>query len=473
MKDAIFLLFLVITSPAVAQYQFSGNQTIDDEIYTLPSNHIHSLAVGDIDNDMAMDVVVLLNRNYTSELYFYKNNNSGTSFSKELISANNAIPIDVVLADFDGDSKLDILGTYRGGGIILYKNEGDSKFIENLIVSKDLSFTDKSVIKDIDRDGDIDFLATPGGKFIWYENDGSGNFNPQLIDELEISSIHYYDISDFDLDGHLDILLSRRKDETSNNYVISWYRNEGTNEFSNAILLGEYNLINGMFAQDLNQDGLKDIVVLVPDQGPGSKLWWQLNMGNGTFSSPLEIPIPRGFISLPYDLFADDSIVFSDIDGDKDIDIFINSHGRTISWLMNDGQGDFSEQVIIVENSFYLRAAADMNGDGLLDFVSAWERLVWNRSSLTTSIQSIVENTEVTVFPNPFINQLTFHFTKALSAPMQLRVFSSTGNILFASSLQNTSSITLPIFVDGIYYYELIDSSGKSLANGKLIKAIE
>lgn len=229
----------------------------------------------------------------------------------------------VITADIDGDLDQDVLVTgssgHYVGSTLLYTNDGNGNFME--VEGTPFTPIEKSsaAFGDIDGDLDQDLIILGLEKGITritklYVNDGNGNFTED--ESAPFHQVRFGDvaIADFDGDKDLDVLISG---ESSNGREVTLYRNDGS----------------GNFTEDTEQ----------PFQG--------------VYYAP---------------------IAFGDVDGDKDLDVFIigyatiNSNETYISRLYyNDGYGNFTPQ-----ESNYLRhiadgdiAFSDVDKDGDLDLI--------------------------------------------------------------------------------------------------------
>ncbi|MEX2299744.1 MAG: VCBS repeat-containing protein [Bryobacterales bacterium] len=90
---------------------------------------IHALGVGDIDGDSDADIVIaeMHQGEDPDEVSVLVNEKSGAGWRKQVISTNGSH--DIVLADIDGDSDLDIFGANHAGvaPLELWRNERNSK----------------------------------------------------------------------------------------------------------------------------------------------------------------------------------------------------------------------------------------------------------------------------------------------------------------------------------------------------------
>ena len=140
--------------------------------YTLDSSNyscMETIAVGDINGDGWIDVVLANRRPFSaSRLYWYKNNGNGTSWSRNTVDTLSTSHLQGQLpavADVDLDGYPDII-CYRkdSAASYWYKNNGSgSSWVKNQITTNSLGYY---AIGDVDNDDDIDIIC--GGR--WYKN---------------------------------------------------------------------------------------------------------------------------------------------------------------------------------------------------------------------------------------------------------------------------------------------------------------
>lgn len=110
-------------------------------------------------------------------------------------------------------------------------------------------------------------------------------------------------------------------------------------------------------------------------------------------------------------LFVED-VLTADVDGDDDMDaVLLSSLGGVITWYQNtDGKGTFGEQQVITSTTQAMSAyAADLDGDGDVDFLSASlgfrgeSKILWyeNDSKGTFGEQQVIAT--VTGHPSPAV----------------------------------------------------------------------
>ena len=77
------------------------------------------------------------------------------------------------------------------------------------------------------------------------------------------------------------------------------------------------------------------------------------------------------------------------------------------------------------------------------------------------------KNVYVSLFPNPFFNQITFSF--AVNEPATVSLYSFLGQQILQQTFTNSTTINTEQLADGIYFYELQNDKG-TIKTGKVIK---
>ncbi len=294
---------------------------------------------------------------------FYENIATGFAYTTQR-------PQLVRAADFDGDGDLDIVA--HGASLNWYENvDGQGNFGQKKAIDPTFLASVGGTLEtaDFDNDGDLDVIASSGNKLNVYRNiNGYGNFVVMQAMVLGTSSAA---ISarpvDMNNDGLTDILAYYNNGGGQFQGWISWFENTGTGAFGPAQILNNNSseLIYGtmLYADDLDNDNDTDVVL---GYGNSNKLAWFENTGNNVLAPPVTISTTASGIS--YISTAD-----MDNDGDQDIVTAQRSHNQ-VAWFKNtDGQGAFSDEIVITSSAMntYTAFVTDLNGDNTMDVVYA------------------------------------------------------------------------------------------------------
>ncbi|MCU0646204.1 MAG: FG-GAP-like repeat-containing protein, partial [bacterium] len=141
---------------------------------------------------------------------------------------------------------------------------------------------------------------------------------------------------------------------------ISWWENDGAENFTEHILASNFTFAHWVHAADLDSDGDHDI--LGAAYGANEIAWWE-NDGNRNF---VKRTICNSFANVT-------SVFGKDLDGDGDVDVLSAAEtANQIRWWENDGAQHFTEHIIA--NNFAGASHAhpeDLDGDGDMDVIGA------------------------------------------------------------------------------------------------------
>lgn len=173
-------------------------KAVTDETGIPQDQHFTSVAVGDYDNDGALDLFLATAVGAIHQLY--RNHGDGTftrdkHFDADMETTWGLNSRDCHFVDFDNDGFLDlwIFGVRWGGGahghngdVLLFRNDGTGRFTDvSDILPSSLSDGVHGAVGDYDNDGDLDlFLVDREGRVVALRNDG-GNRNSWLQVRLE------------------------------------------------------------------------------------------------------------------------------------------------------------------------------------------------------------------------------------------------------------------------------------------------
>lgn len=337
----------------------TGNESAIDDL----TDDTRSVALGDIDDDGALDVIVG-NNGVPSLIYLNDNDGSGGFTLHQTLLGANATR-SVVLADVNGDGALDIvMGNYTQVNR-LYLNNGSGVFpLNGTAIGSESDDTTSVSLGDVDGDGDLDLVAgsdnaTQTNKL--YLNNGDGVFASSgtplgVIGNVTTDTI----LLDVDGDGDLDLAIANYSAGVANKL----YKNDGSGDFSadTSTIDVERKLTNSLAAGDVDGDG--DIDFISGNSGEANRLHLNLNSTNT-------------FISI--DIGADDamdvttSVSLADSDNDGDIDLIVGNDSGDTKRYINDGDGRFPASGEVISDSALMTfsiALGDVDGDGDIDIIT-------------------------------------------------------------------------------------------------------
>jgi len=247
--------------------------------------------------------------------------------------------------DFDRDGWVDLFVTRLDDTDILYRNLGNGTFenVSSAAGFTNVNKTNGATWRDIDNDGDLDLYVTTIEKTgnLLYINNGQGSFTEEATargaDLTSSSRRNGYSstMGDYDGDGYLDL-----------------YTTEWGNRWTASLPAGS------AYARLLRNNGAAN---------PGTFTDVTAAAGVGLESGP-----PAGQPPVTNEGVYAFTPRFSDLDGDRDLDLAITGDFGNSRLFWNNGDGTFTDGTytagIGTDQNGMGSAIGDANGDGLLDW---------------------------------------------------------------------------------------------------------
>jgi hypothetical protein len=334
-------------------------------------NDPRSVAVGDIDRDGDLDLVVgnLGGVNPGSIAIFRGDGHGGFGPRTDLEVGSRVRAL--ALGDVDRDGNLDIV--YSNGAPVtigLLLGNGDGTFAPQPSLGG--ASASALAISDVNRDGKPDIVA---GNVTWPDHetvsvflgDGAGGF-PSFTN-YATGPGHPNDrtvaIGDLDNDGKPDIVTVNNYDNT-----LSVLLGDGAGGFGpNTVFTPGVNQPGAVALGDVNRDGKLDVAV---PSSYGSHVAVLLGDGAGGFSSTATFGTGYG----PY------AVDLADVNRDGKLDIVTsNFFAGTMSVLHGDGAGGFAAALDFGGAGGLSLAIADLNRDGKPDVVTSGAQVLLNSAN--------------------------------------------------------------------------------------------
>lgn len=307
----------------------------------------------------------------------------------------------IAFGDFEGDGDQDLFwGDFFEPGVLLIENIGATCSTPNFQVEpvhlpwaaeQMTSGYNAPMPVDVDLDGDLDmFIGVMGGAFnpvgtsamnlFFWERTAADAFElrtKKYLDMLDLGSDTAPALGDLDGDGDLDLLVGTKLDPVAaDSGRLTSFINVGTPTAprfrqGNSIPLGEaYHIAPAL--GDLDGDGDLDMLV-------GT---WNTNIqyyrNDGSRTEPRWVHVPEREIVPERASNIIPTLV--DIDGDKDLDLFIGSANGVVGFYRNTGTPQRAEFTLVTDRLENVKAGRrgapaflDVDGDGRLDLLLGQE----------------------------------------------------------------------------------------------------
>lgn len=455
MKTKLFLIGLCLGTYFVSQAQttFADKQPINtatgDAPFVIDSGHL--------DADTFVDIVIGTNLGDTVE--WYKNNGDGTFTLQTLISSTMEECGGVLIADLNNDGFNDVLASnFANDKLVWFANDGSGNFGTEQVISSAINGSSGIVTGFIDAGTTVDVAVVgfASGDTVWFSNDGSGTFTgPNTVASVPGSGPGTLDLEDFDGDGDNDIVILN-----SGGGSVELYYNDlipgGSVSFTkdvNTVTSGEVYPFDVKFA-DVDGDTNLDIIA-VDLFGGASGLGWYKKEMDGTFSET----IISNTVGNP------SNTDFEDLDNDGLRDIILTSGtsgtGKDIVWFRNLGGGTYDAEQVIddTQSQAYAFTVNDFDNDGDKDISSIAfndDDLNWFENELITLGLNTQTIETIKMYPNPASSVL--NFKGIISEAVEVTVFDILGKEIMSVDMGSSLTLDVSNLENGTYILKFKDS---------------
>ena len=306
-------------------------------------------ATGDFNGDGITDIVSVGNISGRGVISVSLGNGDGTFQAAKISNSGNTNPLQVRVADLDGDGKLDVicLGSYYVDSLTVSKGNGDGTFGVPTAYSYSIPPTEIE-IADMNGDGRPDLIM--GNHFFNTTsvqlNDGTGHFgakidSPGIINPTNVAS------ADFNGDGKADLVSTS---SASYGVTVQFGNGDGTLQPPKTFATGGSPIDETI--GDFNGDGKADIAVVQSNYS----IAILLGNGDGTF----KVPVTYNVGTAVFDIKK------ADFNGDGITDL-VEHTATGFAVELGNIDGSFQAASLVNAGIGNNLIAADFNLDGVTD----------------------------------------------------------------------------------------------------------
>lgn len=337
------------TNSVTYWYENPGNGAFDNpKLFSKLVGGTAAYAVEDLNNDGIMDLIVEL----SDQIHVFLRLPNGEE--QEIIVGPESVPWLLSFGDYENDGDIDILSD-------AYINDGTGNFtsepaLEGIFPNRRFQY------EDLNGDSILDsFRVTdPSSGFPAFEillSNGPNNYTAQEVYEQSTNSNFAYSVNfeDINVDGLKDVVFMVRQSNPDFKLFVSYNQGGSFAPATELLVIGpEDDFLEYRFFEDIDYNGRLDLILFT-----GEDILYRLQNTDGTFE-PLAVLIEEGQICInEFDTVKD--LFFADIDGDEVNDYVIVSE-LDLSWIGNNF--DIDPLTLDFDGDGVFNLEEDINGNG-------------------------------------------------------------------------------------------------------------
>ena len=340
-----------------------------DGTFQLPTlyetgDNTHSVVLTDFNGDGNLDAGVVNSGSQTFSILL--GNGDGSFGTATNYPTPYSVPFDLVVADFNQDSRPDLAVTYdmQSLNVSVFLGNGDGTFRAAIDTVTAFSYPSNLVAGDLNGDSIPDLVAGAGALTVLLGK-GDGTFETAVGYHTNVGVVT---LGQFDGTGGVDALAFESRDVAG--FTLITGNGDGTYNASRSFPNPPYGVYSAASA-DLDHDGNPDLVLSGESNGQGQVSVY-LNTGGGLIAPRVDYPTGDNT----------KAVAIGDLNNDGVPDLVAANQGdNTVSVLLGTGDGLFQNQVKYpVEGGPWSVVIADFNNDGIEDLATI------NTDSFTVSI---------------------------------------------------------------------------------------
>jgi hypothetical protein len=353
-------------SGSVSVFLGNGNGTFKKAKTFTTDSHPTSVAVADVNGDGRLDVMTA-NYNSDNDVSVLLGNGNGTFLAAQNFAGGTG-PSAVAVADINGDGSVDLLIADKSGGAVsVLLNDCASPATGTFAAAKNFSTGNGPAavaVADVNGDGRADIVTANGNDNTVSVLLGKGNGTFQAAQNFAVGNTPYsVAVADLNGDGKLDVVAANE-----NNNTVSVLLGNGNGTFQAAQNFSTGSNPRAVAIADVNGDGVPDLITANYYSSGSSTVSVLLGNGNGTFQTAQNFSVPTGA----------EAVAVADLNGDGKPDLAVANEGGgkggVVSVLLGNGDGTFqaAQNTSTGANGPTSIAVDDFNGDGKPDLVIAF-----------------------------------------------------------------------------------------------------